>query len=205
MASLSPTDHARIDAAVKAAENRTSAEFAVVIAQASDHYTAFPLLWSAVLALVAGGAIALTLPNTNGATTFAVQAIVFVALGFTLHIRPLRVRLVPPTVAREHASRLARLQFAALVHNRTYGDVGLLLFVSLAERHVEIQIDRGIAERIPESVWRNIIDGFVVAVRHKHVADGVIAAVERCTSILEKDFPATQSGQNEIVTRVTEV
>ena len=45
---LSPEERARIEAAVTAAEKRTSAEFAVVVARQSDEYAFFPLLWAAL-------------------------------------------------------------------------------------------------------------------------------------------------------------
>lgn len=205
MARLSDKDRQSIEATVAAAETRTSAEFALVVAQASDHYAAFPLLWSALLALVAGGAVALALPSTSGGMTFAIQAILFVGGGLLFYSKPLRFRLVPAAIQHEHASRLARLQFAALVHERTPGEVGLLVFVSLGERHVEILVDRGIAGRIPETAWQRVIDEFVAQVRGGHVAEGLIAAVERCTSILEQHFPATPRSHNEIPDRVTEI
>ena len=205
MAGLSSVDRARIEAAVTAAETRTSAEFAVVVAQSSDHYAAYPLLWSAVLALVAGGAVAVALPYTSAAMTIAVQAAVFVVSSLVLHVHALRVRLVPGSVAIEHARRLAQLQFAALVQDRTHGDIGLLLFVSLAERHVEILVDRGIADRIPQSAWQGIVDEFVAAVRGRQLVEGVVTAVERCTSVLEQQFPAKPGARNEISDRVTDI
>lgn len=205
MGALADTDRQRIEAAVAAAETRTSAEFAVVVAQASDHYAAFPLLWSALLALVAGGAVALVLPRASGGMVFAIEALLFVAGGLIFYTRPLRFRLVPAAIRNEHASRLARLQFAALVHERTPGEVGLLVFVSLAERHVEILVDRGIADRIAETAWQKIIDAFVAEVRGGRVADGLMTAVERCTSILEQAFPAVPRSHNEIPDRVTEI
>lgn len=205
MSKLSAQDRQRIETAVAAAERRTRAEFAVVVAAASDHYAAFPLLWSAVLALVAGGTVALALPTTSGATVFAIEATLFIALGFVLYLKPLRFHLVPATVRHEHAGRLARLQFTALVHDRTRGDIGVLLFVSLAERHVEILVDRGIADRIPVAAWQKVVDDFIAAVRNGHVADGLVAAVEGCTAVLETHFPAASGQRNEIPDRVMEI
>lgn len=72
VSALSPNERQRVETAVAAAETRTSAEFAVVVARASDHYAAFPLFWSAILALVTGGVVALAIPSMTGATTFAI-------------------------------------------------------------------------------------------------------------------------------------
>lgn len=205
MRALSPAQRNLVEAAVAAAETRTCAEFAAVVAQASDQYAAFPLLWSALLALVGGGTVALALPSTTSIMIFAIQASLFVVAGFVLYIKPLRFGLVPTAIRLEQARRLARLQFAALVQQRTRGSVGLLLFVSLAERHVEILVDRAIADRIPETAWQKVIDDFVAQVRAGRVVEGLIAAVEACTKILEEHFPADPASPNEIPNLVTEL
>lgn len=202
---LSSEDKQRVEKAVAAAETRTGAEFVVVVAHASDQYAAFPLLWSALLALVIGGGAALALPSITGRTIFIVEAIVFIVSGLILYAKPLRFRLVPKAIRTECARRLARLQFASLVHERTRGEVGLLLFVSLAERHVEILADHGIASRVPQPVWQKIVDDFIIDVRAGQTIEGILATIERCTSVLREHFPATAGDRNEIVDHVTEV
>jgi putative membrane protein len=205
MRALTDQDRKRIEAAVRAAEARTSAELALVVARASDDYALFPLLWAAVLALAAGGLIAVARPETTAAPFFAVEAAIFVVAGLVLHLKPLRFRLVPGGVGRTHASRLARLQFAALVDDRTRGEMGVLLFLSLAERHVEILADRGIAARIPESAWQGVIARFVAEVRAGEVAAALTGAIEGCTAILETHFPPVPGQKNEIADRITEI
>jgi putative membrane protein len=205
MARLSDEERQSIELAIAAAEAHTSAEFAVVVAQASDHYAGFPLLWSALLALLAGGAVALAAPHTSGSTVFAIEAVLFAAGGVLFYARWLRFRLVPAAIRREHASRLARLQFAALAHERSAGEVGLLIFLSLAERHVEILLDKAIANRIPEEAWRQVVDEIVAQVRMGRVADGLVAAIGRCASVLEPHFPAVPRSQTRVVDRVTEM
>jgi len=205
MRKLSAEERNRIEAAVTAAETRTSAEFAVVVARASDDYAPFPLLWAGLLALVTGGVIAIAGPMTSVSLGFAIQAGVFIAAGLLLQLKNLRPRLAPPATQREYAARLAKLQFASLVNERTHGDVGVLLFVSLAERYVEILIDNGIAARIPQTAFQNIIDAFINEVHQGRIAAGFIAAIEACAGILEQHFPARPEEPDEIANKVTEI
>lgn len=205
MRELSPEERNRIEAAVTAAETRTSAEFAVAVARASDEYALFPLLWAALLALVTGGGIAIAAPMTSVGMSFTLQAGAFIAAGLLLNLGFLRSRLAPPALQREYANRLAKLQFASLVNERTSSDVGLLLFVSLAERHVEILVDNGIKERIPQAAFQNIIDGFIRDVHQGRIAEGFIAAIEACTLVLQQRFPARPGEPDEIANRVTEI
>jgi len=191
MMGLNDVDRARVEAAVRAAEQRTNAQFAVVVAHASDAYPLYPVLGAALIALVVGDIAALAWPDLGTWWIVAIQAVLFVVADLVLHAKALRFRLVPTKVKRTHAARFARLQFAGLVHDRTKGDVGVMLFVSEAERHVEILVDRGISARIPESTWQTIVADFVAAVGAGHVADALIGAVTSCTAILEQHFPPT--------------
>lgn len=205
MTKLSAEDRHGVEAVVAAAESRTSAELALVIAEASDDYAAFPVLWAAIGALLAGGITSIALPRLGGSTIFALQAILFVGAGLLLYIRPIRLRIAPGAVKRAHAARLARLEFAALVHDRTRHETGILLFLSLAERHVEILADRAIATRIPDSAWQAIIDALVKNIRSGHMVDGLVNAVHGCTAILEQQFPPKSGQSNEIANQVTEI
>jgi putative membrane protein len=205
MRKLSVEERNRIESAVATAETRTSAEFAVVVARASDEYALFPLLWAGLLALSTGGIIAIAAPMISVGMGFAIQAGVFIAASLLLHLQFLRPRLASPSLQREYAARMAQLQFASLVNERTHADVGLLLFVSLAERHVEILVDNGISERIPQAAFQNIIDGFIQEVHKGKIAEGFIGAIEACTLVLQQHFPARPDEPDEIANRVTEI
>jgi putative membrane protein len=198
MKTLNAAEQARIEEAVGQAEQRTSAEFALAVAQAADRYEAYPMLWAALAALITGGAIAVIAPWAGTTSMFAAQAIVFVALGIVLYLAPVRHWLVPASVREEEATKLAQLQFAALVQQRTDAQVGLLMFVSLAEHHIEIIVDKGIAERVPQDAWAEIVDEFAGRVRSGALADGFVGAIERCTVILEREFPPGPTDRNEM-------
>ena len=207
MRSISADEKTRIEAAVAEAETRTSAEFALVVAKLSDSYAPYPLLWAGVLALVAGGIGAFLVPALDVRILFAGEASLFVLGGLAFHWLPLRLMLVPAAVKTHHARQLARLEFAALVHDRTVAETGLLLFIALGERHVEILVDRGIARRIPETAWTAVIDNFLRTVKAGRIADGLIAAIRDCTSVLAQQFPPAAGGPkaNEIANQVVEL
>ena len=81
-----------------------------------------------------------------------------------------------------------------------------LLFVALAEHHVEIRADHGIAGRVPDAAWQGAIAAFSRAVSGGRIADGVISALEACTTVLAGAFPPSPSGadRNEIPDQVIE-
>ncbi len=188
---LTPSERTQIEAAVAAAERRTVARFAVVVAHASDEYGPYPMLWAAMIALIVGNIVALAWPALGTWWIVAVQAALFIVADLLLHLTPMRYRLVPSRIKKSHATKLARLEFAALVHDRNPNEIGLLLFVSEAERHVEIIADRGIDERVDQAAWDKIVADFVASVAAGTVAPALTAAIAACATILETHYPAT--------------
>jgi putative membrane protein len=158
-----------------------------------------------MIALIVGDIVALAVPALGTWWIVALQAVLFVVADAVLHWRRLRYRLVPARVRKAHAARLARLEFAALVEKRTADAVALLLFVSEAERYVEILVDRGIAARVGEGEWRAVIADFVAAVAAGHVAAALTGAIEAATRLLEPHFPPRPAGENALPDRVAEI
>ena len=78
-----------------------------------------------------------------------------------LSIPGLHLLLVPRRVKHARASRLAKAQFYQQGVHLTPHHSGVLFFVSLAERYVEIVADKGIHEKLGEAHWQGIIDKFV--------------------------------------------
>ena len=67
---------------------------------------------------------------------------------------------------------------------------GVLFFVSLAERYVEIVADKGIHEKLGEAHWQGIIDRFVDQVRRGRVVDGFVDAIAACGAAMARALPA---------------
>ena len=144
-----------------------------------------------------------TIPETARFRARIAARETLVVAGLLLHLPGVRPLLAPPSLRHEEAAKLARLQFAAIVQRRTAERIGVLLFVSLAEHHVEILVDRAIGERIPEQAWRTVIDGFTAQIREGRLADGFVEATERCADLLEKEFPLRPGDRDELPNRVT--
>jgi putative membrane protein len=199
MIRFTPEDKARITAAIHAAEKSTSGEFVAVVARASDHYVTLPLLWSAILSLLVPGACLLAGVSVRWVHLYQIQLLVFIVLTVLLLSVPgLHLKLVPRHVKHTHASRLAQAQFYAQGVQLTPHHSGVLLFVSLAERYVEIVADKGIHERIGEARWKAIIDGFVAHVRRGRVTDGFVEAIGACGAAMAEHYPPDPTEINEL-------
>jgi putative membrane protein len=81
----------------------------------------------------------------------------------------------------------------------------VLLFVSVAERHVEIVADQGINEVVAHDAWQSIVNGFIERVRMRQVAEGFLTAIAACGELLADHFPAADDNRNELPNRLVEL
>jgi putative membrane protein len=195
---LADEDRRRITAAIRDVESRTSGELVTIVARASDGYAAFPLLAAAFLALLAPAVVWIAAPNLDHLDVYAIQLGTFIVVAALALWHPLRIRLVPAAIKRRQAGRLAKEQFHALGLDRTRGRTGILLFVSVAERYVEILADRGIDEKVPPGTWKEIVATFTQQIRDRKIADGFVGALTACGTLLISHFPRAADDRNEL-------
>jgi putative membrane protein len=206
MIRFSAQDRARITAAIHAAEKSTSGEFVAVVARASNHYVFLPLLWAAILALLFPGACLLAGSSLRWIHLYQLQLLLFILLAVLLLSVPgLHLQLIPRRVKHAHASRLAKAQFYIRGVQVTPHHSGVLLFVSLAERYVEIVADKGIHEKLGEARWQAIIDGFVAHVRRGQIVDGFVDAIAACGAAMAQHYPPDAADTNELSDGLIEI
>ena len=198
---LSPAERERIAAAIQAAEAATDGEIVCVCAEAASTYGWPSILVPAALALLTPWGLLWT---TNWPVTrlLAAQVIVLLVGLAVLSIDAVRVALTPRRARRAAAHRLAAEQFYLRRVGATRGRTGLLLFVSRAERYARILVDDGIAAKIPQIAWQSAIDTLVAEARQGRLADGFVAAVATCGTLLATHVPRTGAPDNELPDRV---
>lgn len=199
--SISAQDRERIAIAIRAAEARTSGEIVCVLAQTSSDATALPILLAAVVALALPWLlVASTAMPVN--RILLLQIIVFVALAVTLCLPRVRVALVPRAMRRAVAHRVAMEQFTirGIAHKKER--TGILIFVSLAERYARIVADEGIAARVPKAEWQGAVDAMIAHMSSGRIADGFIAAIDVCGTVLAKNFPRSETSRDELPDRI---
>ena len=198
-------DRREIKAAVHAAEQRTSGEFVAVAAKSSDTYHTVALLWSVALALILPAPL-LLLTHLRFLHIYQLQILVFILGMLLLEFLPgLHMALVPKRLAYAKASRLAHAQFYEQGVQLTREHSGVLLFVSLAERYVEIVADKGIHEKIGESRWQAIVDGFVQKVGGGDVTGGFVQAISACGEAMVEHYPARADDTDELSDGLIEI
>jgi len=192
MHALTHDEQARIHAAKAAVEQRTSAEFAVVVVPASDRYPYVGLVWAAAAALVVALIVALLAPDLELIEALAIQVAALVVSALLFDWMPVRLHLVSRHHKHARARQLAHREFAAHLVGGGEHRNRVLLFVSLGERYVEIIADRGTHALVPEGTWDRIVAEFLAKVKAGALADGILTAIDACGKVLETHHPPTR-------------
>ncbi|MBE0606793.1 MAG: TPM domain-containing protein [Deltaproteobacteria bacterium] len=107
-----------------------------------------------------------------------------------LHIEP----LLRGQTARERAIDV----FSQLRIWDTERNNGVLIYLLLADRDVEIVADRGIHEKVGEQEWERICRKMEAAFRQADFEGGVVGGIREVTRHLAEHFPPVGDDRNEL-------
>lgn len=201
---LDRPDRLRIRDAIRAAEAHTSGEIYVVVAREAAYFRSIPVLWAALIALIFPWPLYLLTNLSTGIILFA-QVIVFVLVALVGSHEWIRHRLVPPSMAGEAARKAAEAQFMAHGVHLTEERTGILLYVALADRRIEVIADTGINSKISQADLDGLVKDVIVAARAGALTDGLVTAVTNAGSLLRQHFPPRPTDRNELPDRVVEI
>lgn len=197
MTLLSKKEQAKVTAAINAVEKETDAELVTVLTSQSDNYSYIPLVWAGIIALLVPGILNYFVGWFGADMLMLTQWATFILLCLIFRLPQINTRLIPRHVRYWRASNLARRQFLEQNLHHTEGGTGMLVFVSEAERYVEILVDQGISSRIDNKVWEGIVEGFTRQVKQGETLQGFLDCIEACGTHLKTKIPATHE-RNEL-------
>ena len=118
----------------------------------------------------------------DGEIRFAVEA--------GLHLVPLLKEVTPRQRAREVFSQL---QVWDTEHNS-----GVLIYLQLVDRRIEIVADRGISAKVAQAEWDAICRRMEAAFKKGEFEAGALKAIEEITGLLGTHFPPIGDNPNEL-------
>ena len=226
---LTEDDHARISAAITAAEATTSGEIFCVLARRVSSYRDVGLAWAAAAALILPLAMVpfgfdpawfpgiadsweaahlaardMTIGRAIGAYA-VVQAAVFISVFLITRISPIRRWVTPRSVRRARVRRAALNQFLAHGLHRTEARTGVLIFAALSDHQVEVIADKAIHSRVADDVWAQAVDALTTKMRDRRPAEGFEAAIALTGGVLAEHFPTRRRDVNELSDRLVEL
>ncbi|PNU06559.1 TPM domain-containing protein [Novosphingobium guangzhouense] len=221
---LTEADHERISAAVAEAELLSSGEIVTILADRSDGYTDVALAWSAFVAFLALGALAIVpdfymglydrliadwghewSPRMILSLALGVAAIKFAGMMLLQMWQPLKFRLIPAPIRTTRVHDRAMRAYRIGAEKRTTGRTGILIYLSMREHRVEILADEAIASKVEPGIWADAIDAMLSALREDRTADAMVAGVGKVGAILSRHVPRLPGDVNELPDRLIEV
>jgi len=208
---LNDSEKKQVEAAVEAAEKRTSGEIVPMIVSSSYGYpmadvigaSAFALPVSVVLTVVIGGMLWI---GTRDMWLFMGIFAVFFA-GFHLlikHLLWLKRWFISKREIEEEVQEAAVTAFYQNGLFRTRDETGVLIFISVFERRVWVLADRGINEKVPQDSWKGVVDMITIGIRENRAAEAICGAVETVGDMLARHFPIKSDDTNELKNLIIE-
>ena len=224
MPALTDADHALVTAAVAQAELRTSGEIVTVVADLSDGYSDIALAWAALFAFTlltlcalfpqlalapleraTGDWNATWTPGELFTIASSIGIAAFLLAWLAQMWMPLRFALIPGLVKTNRVGERAIDLFKVGAEQRTHGNTGVLLYLSLRERRAEIVADQPIAEKVAPEVWGHAMTDMLAEIRQGRLPEGLAAGVRHVGEILSEHFPRAEDDVNELPDRLIEL
>jgi len=202
---FSEDEKARIEAAVREAESRTSGEIVPLVMDESYDYPRAEMIGAGFFALGAASLISWFFFHASlwGFLPFFLG----LYLPFKLLIRgvpALRRRLIHPAEISAEVKEKALVSF--LEHNlhRTRDATGVLILISLFERRVQVLADKGINDVVPLHTWDEIVGTVTEGIKTGRACDALCAAITRCGDLLQEKFPVRAYDTDELPNLIIE-
>ena len=183
---------------VKEIETRTDAELVLVIRARSDSYRHADYLFGALLAFI-GLVFIIFSPYTFHPNWVVVEVVLFFVLGAFVSSRTNALRRLLTSkkfqATKVRASAAAMFYEAGVANTRMV--TGILVYVSLLERRLEVLADRGVLKAMPALQWNEELFELHEAAR---LGDAKLleTALKNLSNLLALHLPATGDNPNEL-------
>jgi putative membrane protein len=183
---------------VKEIEQGTDAELVIVVRGVSGNYRHADYLFGAVVAF-AGLLFLLFLPIDFHTFWVPIDVVVlFVAAAFLCsRSKGLRRRLTTKKFRRAAVRNGAAAMFYEAGIANTNAEMGVLIYLSLLERRLELIADRGVLKAVPPLEWNHCLFALQEAGRNPD-ANNFLKALRNLGELLSKHLPPTGENPNEL-------
>jgi putative membrane protein len=184
--------------AIRDIEKSTDAEIVIVVRGRSGSYRHADYLFGALVAFV-GLLFVLFSPFNFHIFWIPFDVVALFVAGAFVSSRGDLIRRSLTT--RKFRAQAARAGAAAMFYEagiaNTLAENGLLIYLSLLERRMEVFADRGVLKAVPPLKWNNAVYDLKKIARQPD-PENLIKAVREIGSLLAQHLPATGDNPNEL-------
>lgn len=195
---LTSHERARIEAAVQAAEQQTSAEIVPMIVARSGLYRETQHRAGLILALFVLTALLTIEPawlpwgwHASNAVWLLAATMLAYGMGVWIGTLPGIIRLLTPR-ERMHQKVQLRAELAFTQHGiaHTREQTGLLVLISLLEHQVYLLADKSLVDRVSGAQWQTVVALIVEGLKARDLVGGLCRGIEASGVILARACPA---------------
>lgn len=194
---VSDTERERIKAAVTKAELNTSGEVVPVIVSRSDFYAVAHFRLAMITAMVFALVSYYFYDFLDPIFLIYIQ-VPGLILGYALTYIPFVKRVF---ITKNEVREEVRQRAIEIFHNQqvsaTKDRTGIMIYISLLERRVEVLADSGITNQLPADYWDILVRDLTSNIKQSNVTSGLEAAIMKCGASLSEKFPIQADDKNE--------
>ncbi|MCF6178540.1 MAG: TPM domain-containing protein [Geopsychrobacter sp.] len=192
-------EKARIEAAVKQAESRTSGEIVPMLVDDSYDYPRAEILGGGLFALAAATSLSWAFFGESLWHFLWLFALCYFPFKLLIRFFPaLKRRLIHPEEIREEVRERAIVAFLENGLHHTRDETGILILISLFERRVHVLADRGINKLVTDDTWDGVVNTITQGILRGETCDALCEAIKSCGELLEENFPVKSDDTDEL-------
>jgi putative membrane protein len=183
---------------IREIEKHTDAELVLIVRARSRSYAAANYLFGALLAF-AGLNFLLFSPFNFHQYWVPIDIALLFVLGAYVSSRSNAIRrwLTRKSVRNKSVREAAAAMFYEAGIANTQAEMGVLVYLSLLERRLELIADRGILRGVPALEWNQALFELHQAGKQPH-PETLLAGLEKLGVLLEQHIPASPENPNEL-------
>ena len=202
---LTRNEQDRLIRCVQDVEARTSGEIVPVIASISYDYPRAAHLGGMLLGIVFAVGLTMLLGRDDMWVFLALFLPFYVIFNRLLMRFP---RLKRPFISRaemrEEVEEAAITAFHGNELHRTRDMTGIIIYVSVYERMVQVLADKGINDKVNPEVWQEVVEMVTEGIRAESPGRALCRGVERCGELITHHFPVKHDDTDELPNLIVE-
>lgn len=184
---------------VKKVESTTSGEIVPLIAPVSYSYPRASLIGGFIGGAIIGVGAALALGRDDMWCFLAAFLAAFLILTRLIEFFPaLKKPFISKREMNEEVEEAAFTAFYANGLHRTRDLTGILIYVSVFERQVQVLADKGINDKVDPKVWDEVVAMVTAGIRAGKPGEALCRGVTRCGELVAEKFPIKADDTDEL-------
>ncbi len=195
---ISETGKKAISNTISETEKTTDAEIVPVIVQTSSNYPEVTFSGSLLFMFIVSFIYLLISKFPNTYLLLTIQFFAIITGNWLINISPeLKIKLCSKRTISEKVYKRALQAFYEHGLGNTENQVGVLIFVSLLEKKIEIVTDEFLKDKLSQAYLDQLVSQIITEFKEDHIVEGLIKGIKTLGQELTKIAPATKQ-KNEL-------